>query len=135
MAMYAFNYTDLEPGSPRVPPHPLIACAIYTSGMDQLTDEVRDALADLGPFENVSMSRWYVSIWDTSKGDLEVAKAAFVWTGKAVVMRNLYVEASYQSLSLDKYLIEIGSGLFGGRSVEVLPVRDQGHGNESGEPT
>lgn len=120
MTELAFNTIDLQPGSPRVPPHPLVAGAIYVSGAVKENAAAREFLGEIGAAETGPRSRWLVLLWDSTRADDDVAKASFMWSGKEVILEGLYVEDRYQPLGLDTYLIEIGSALFGNRAV-VMP--------------
>ena len=117
MTEFAFNTTDLQPGSPRVPPHPLVAGAIYVSGAIKENVAAREFLGEMGAPDTEPRSRWLVLLWDSTRADDDVAKASFMWSGKDVVLEGIYVNEEYQSLGLDTYLIGMGSALFGNRAV------------------
>lgn len=117
MTEFAFNRSDLHPGSPRVPPHPLVAGAIYVSGTVKENAAAREFLGEIGVPYTGPRSRWLVVLWDSTRADDDVAKASFMWSGTEVILEGLYIKDRYQPLGLDTYLIEIGSALFGNRAV------------------
>lgn len=120
MSEISFNTTDLQPGSPRVPPHPLVAGAIYVSGAVKEHAAAKEFLGEIGVPYTGPRSRWLVLLWDSTRADDDVAKASFMWSGTEVILEGLNIDDRYQPLDLDTYLIEIGSALFGNRSV-VMP--------------
>lgn len=120
MSQYSFNYSDLEPRSPRVPPYPLVAATIYVNGTATENEAAKEFLDVIGAADAPPLSRWLVLMWDTGNAGVDIANASFAWTGTDVVLEGMYIDDAYQALNLDSYLIEIGSGLFGNREV-MLP--------------
>ena len=120
MTMYEFNQTDLEPGSPRVLPVPLVAGAIHLNAAYDFTDDAEGMLDQLGVERAQPCSRWMVMVWDLRDGEDLVAKSAFKWTGKEVVLEGMMISEDYRALGLDSFMINTASALFGNIAV-VMP--------------
>ncbi len=119
MTTYTYLETDMLKGAPRVLPAPLVAGAIFLSGVyEEYTDELEDFLELCGIDLAEPRHVWMTFVWDTTKGKEAVAQAAFSWIGDHVVLEGMFVDPEYQPLNLDSFLVGMGSALFGSKPVK-----------------
>lgn len=119
MTVYAFNQSDLEPGSPRVLPVPLVAGAVHLNAAYDFTDDAEGMLDQLAVERMEPCSRWMVMVWDLRDGEDLVAKSAFKWTGKEVVLEGMMIDEDHRDLGLDSFMIGTASVLFGNLEVTI----------------
>jgi hypothetical protein len=124
MTEFVFNTSDLNPGSPRVLPAPLVAGAIFLNNSYHFTQDAEEFLDDLGVVRATPKSRWMVLVWDLRDGEENVAQASFAWTGTELVLEGMLIDEDYRAINLESYLMETGSALFGGLEVQVPRADD-----------
>lgn len=133
MTTYVYHKSDFVKGAPKVLPPPLIAGALFFSGGTTLTDEIVTFLTGEGIDTDNLGNIWMVLVWDARQGDAEIARAAFVWTGTDVELLAISVDASHPALPIRQFLLQTGSGLFGGRPVVERAAQGQPSDGNEGE--
>lgn len=114
--IYSFHKSDLEVGSPRVLPHPLVPIAIFMAAGTKLSGDTLDFLKQHDAHPRSDLNRWYIEVWNRSEMSVVAAQASFAWDQDRVICESIAVSELYQALNLNDYLHRLGNKLWCQRS-------------------